>query len=56
LIEGNKGPDFDIIQRTSRAPIGNTRVGTLLAHHLRRAGIGGSLDARRDAESRTDGI
>jgi Sugar-transfer associated ATP-grasp len=37
LIEGNKGPDFDIIQRTSRAPIGNARVGTLLAHHLRRA-------------------
>ena len=56
LIEGNKGPDFDIIQRTSREPIGNSRVGTLLAHHLRRAGIGGALDARRDAESRTDGI
>jgi hypothetical protein len=36
LIEGNKGPDLDIIQRTSREPIGNSRVGTLLVHHLRR--------------------
>ena len=46
LIEGNKGPDFDIIQRTSREPIGNSRVGTLLVHHLRRAGNGESPDAR----------
>jgi len=37
LIEGNKGPDLDIIQRTSRGPIGNSRLGVLLAHHLRRA-------------------
>jgi hypothetical protein len=37
LIEGNKGPDLDIIQRTSRRPIGNSRLGVLMAHHLRRA-------------------
>ncbi len=37
LIEGNKGPDLDIIQRTSRTPIGNSRLGVLLAYHLRRA-------------------
>ena len=37
MIEGNKGPDLDIIQRTARAPIGNSRLGVLLAHHFRRA-------------------
>ncbi len=37
LIEGNKGPDFDIVQRTARAPIGRSRAGALLAFHLRRA-------------------
>jgi hypothetical protein len=37
MIEGNKGPDLDIIQRTAGAPIGNSRLGVLLAHHFRRA-------------------
>jgi hypothetical protein len=37
LIEGNKSPDLDIIQRTGREPIGNSRFGVLLAYHLRRA-------------------
>jgi hypothetical protein len=37
LIEGNKGPDLDIVQRTSRAPVGNSRLGALVAYHLRRA-------------------
>ncbi|HYD50276.1 MAG TPA: sugar-transfer associated ATP-grasp domain-containing protein [Terriglobales bacterium] len=37
LVEGNKGPDLDIIQRTGGMPIGATRFGELLAHHLRRA-------------------
>lgn len=37
MIEGNKGPDLDIIQRTASAPIGNSRLGVLLAHHLHRA-------------------
>jgi hypothetical protein len=36
LIEGNKGPDIDIIQRTLRAPIGGGRFGQLLAYHLER--------------------
>ncbi|MEO8324269.1 MAG: sugar-transfer associated ATP-grasp domain-containing protein [Nitrospirota bacterium] len=35
LIEGNKGPDLDIIQRTGGEPIGNSRFGALLAYHLR---------------------
>jgi hypothetical protein len=39
-IEGNKGPDLDIIQRTRRGPIGNRRFGELLAHNLERR-IGG---------------
>lgn len=37
LIEGNKGPDLDIVQRTSGAPVGNSRLGALIAYHLRRA-------------------
>jgi len=36
LIEGNKGADVDIIQRTARAPMGDGRFGILLAHHLER--------------------
>ena len=35
LVEGNGAPDLDIIQRTHRAPIGNARLGELLAFHLR---------------------
>lgn len=37
LIEGNKSPDLDIVQRTTRRPIGNSRLGALLAYHLERA-------------------
>ncbi|MGB7755599.1 MAG: sugar-transfer associated ATP-grasp domain-containing protein [Salinisphaera sp.] len=37
LIEGNKSPDLDIIQRTSRTPAGNSRLGDLLALHLKSA-------------------
>ncbi|MGH7787325.1 MAG: sugar-transfer associated ATP-grasp domain-containing protein [Candidatus Binatia bacterium] len=37
LIEGNKGPDLDIVQRTSGQPVGSSRLGTLIAFHLRRA-------------------
>jgi hypothetical protein len=36
LVEGNGGPDLDIIQRTHREPLGNARLGQLLAFHLRR--------------------
>ena len=37
LVEGNKGPDLDIVQRTHREPVGNARLGQLLALHLRTA-------------------
>ncbi len=37
LIEGNSGPDLDIIQRVGAAPVGNARLGALIALHLRRA-------------------
>lgn len=36
LVEGNGGPDLDIIQRTHREPLGEARLGQLLAFHLRR--------------------
>ena len=37
VIEGNSGPDLDIIQRTHQTPLGSSRLGELLAHHLRQA-------------------
>jgi hypothetical protein len=37
LIEGNKGPDVDLIQRPLRGPIGNGRFGALLAFNLEQA-------------------
>lgn len=37
LVEGNGGPDLDIHQRCSRIPVGQTRLGELLAFHIRRA-------------------
>jgi hypothetical protein len=36
LVEGNSGPDIDLIQRPMRQPFGNARFGELLAHHLNR--------------------
>lgn len=36
LIEGNGAPDLDIIQRTHQEPVGNMRLGQLLAFHLRK--------------------
>lgn len=36
LIEANRAPDLDIIQRTKGGPIGNERLGRLLAFNLRR--------------------
>jgi hypothetical protein len=38
LIEGNKGPDVDLIQRPLRGPIGSGRFGELLAYNLDRVG------------------
>jgi glutathione synthase/RimK-type ligase-like ATP-grasp enzyme len=34
LVEGNGGPDFDIIQRTRRAGLANSRLTELLRYHL----------------------
>ncbi|MEO5655883.1 MAG: sugar-transfer associated ATP-grasp domain-containing protein [Nitrosospira sp.] len=36
MIEANKAPDLDIIQRIGNGPIGNERLGKLLAFNLRR--------------------
>jgi len=44
LIEGNKGPDVDLIQRPLRGPIGSARFGALLAHNLERSAF---MQARR---------
>lgn len=35
LIEGNGAPGIDLLQRAAREPIGNSRLGELLAFHLR---------------------
>jgi putative polysaccharide biosynthesis protein len=37
LVEGNGSPDLDIIQRTHEEPLGNARLGQLLAFHLTRS-------------------
>lgn len=37
LVEGNKSPDLDIVQRTHEAPLGNARFGQLFAFNLARA-------------------
>jgi hypothetical protein len=37
LIEANKGPDLDIVQRVESRPIGNERLGRLIAFNLERA-------------------
>jgi len=42
LVEGNKSPDLDIIQRIGREPLGNTRFGELLYFHVERAATAGA--------------
>lgn len=37
IIEGNAGPDVDILERICAAPLGNSRFGELLAFHVRRS-------------------
>jgi hypothetical protein len=39
LVEGNSGPDIDLVQRPLRTPFGTARFGELLAHHLDRAHV-----------------
>ena len=49
LVEGNGAPDLDIIQRTHRAPVGDARLGQLLAFHLARV-----LGTERSKKERQD--
>lgn len=37
LVEGNKGPDLDLVQRSHGEPLGNARFGQLLAYNLQRS-------------------
>jgi hypothetical protein len=37
LVEGNSGPDIDLIQRPLRTALGDSRLGELLAYHLARS-------------------
>ena len=37
LVEGNSGPDIDLIQRPLRTAFGDARLGELLAYHLSRS-------------------
>jgi hypothetical protein len=37
LVEGNKGPDLDLVQRSHAAPLGNARLGELLSYNLLRS-------------------
>jgi hypothetical protein len=53
VVEGNGGPDLDIIQRCCGEPIGSSRFGELLAHHLRRAA---AERARAGAPGRSGGV
>jgi hypothetical protein len=36
LVEGNKGPDLDLVQRSHGEPLGNARLGQLLAYNMKR--------------------
>ena len=35
LVEGNAGADVDIVERTHGEPLGDSRLGELIAFHLR---------------------
>jgi hypothetical protein len=37
LVEGNKGPGIDLMQRAQQEPLGSSRFGELMAFHLERA-------------------
>jgi hypothetical protein len=37
LVEGNAAPDLDIIQRCHQRPLGDSRLASALAFHVRRA-------------------
>jgi hypothetical protein len=53
VIEGNGGPDVDIVERCYHEPLGNSRFGELLAFHLRRAAersAGSPAESPRDRD------
>lgn len=35
IVEGNRGPDVDLLQRAHRGPLGNTRFAQIMVHHLK---------------------
>ncbi|MDN5870373.1 MAG: hypothetical protein L0H73_06600 [Nitrococcus sp.] len=49
LVEGNKGPDLDIIQRLHREPAGNSQIGRSLAYYLRCSKQAGSHTTAKSA-------
>lgn len=51
LVEGNRGPDVDILQRTADRPIGNGRFGELLAWNLERKLSGRQAGSRTSYEA-----
>jgi hypothetical protein len=53
LVEGNGAPDLDIIQRTHREPLGNARLGQLLAFHLEQVRQGDNHMTKRHAVANT---
>jgi len=55
LIEGNGGPDVDIIERCYHEPLGSSRFGQLLAFHLRRA-AGSASESSRDPGLEVGGV
>jgi hypothetical protein len=50
LVEGNGKPDVDLIQRPHRAGLGNSRLGELVALHLRAYLAGDMRNGRKPAE------
>jgi hypothetical protein len=37
LVEGNKGPDLDLVQRSHAEPLGNSRLGELMVYNMLRS-------------------
>lgn len=55
LVEGNKSPDLDIVQRMGRKPIGNERFGELLLFQIGRALAVATPQGRADLTAGTGG-
>ena len=47
LVEGNGKPDVDLIQRPHRAGLGNSRLGEIMAFHLKNVMAGDIRNGRR---------